>query len=66
MRTLIDWNIAVDEAMFHGGLDRGGFLRAFEPEFYFDDQRGHLESAQRHVATGQVPFGVANQERRAS
>ena len=63
VRTLMDWNIAVDEAMFLGGLDKGAFLAAFEPDFYFDDQRGHVESAQRHVATGHVPFGVANVRR---
>ena len=60
VRTLMDWDIAVDEALFLGGLDKGEFLRAFEPDFYFDDQRGHVESAQKHVATGHVPFGVAN------
>ncbi len=60
VRTLMQWDIAVDEAMFLGGLDKAEFLRAFEPDFYFDDQRGHVESAQRHVATGHVPFGVAN------
>src|SRR5439155_261059 len=41
VRTLMDWNIAVDEAMFLGGLDKGAFLKAFEPDFYFDDQRAH-------------------------
>ena len=66
VRTLMDWNIAVDEAMFLGGLDKGAFLKAFEPDFYFDDQRGHVESAMRHVATGHVPFGVANRERKIS
>ncbi|TAN53383.1 MAG: 5'-nucleotidase [Betaproteobacteria bacterium] len=66
VRTLMDWNVAVDEAMFLGGLDKGEFLRAFEPDFYFDDQRGHVESAQRHVATGHVPFGVANRDRKTS
>jgi len=60
VRTLMQWNIGVDEAMFLGGLDKGGFLRAFEPDIYFDDQQGHIESARRHVATGHVPFGVAN------
>jgi 5'-nucleotidase len=60
VRTLIDWNIAVDEALFLGGLDKGDFLKAFQPDFYFDDQRGHVESARRHVATGHVPFGIAN------
>jgi 5'-nucleotidase len=60
VRTLLEWNIAVDEAMFLGGLDKGAFLRAFEPDFFFDDQRGHVDSARAHVATGHVPFGVAN------
>src|SRR5258706_7023610 len=60
VRTLMDWNIAVDEAMFLGGLDKGEFLRSFEPDFYFDDQRGHIESARAHVASGHVPFGIAN------
>ena len=58
--TLVDWNIAVDEALFLGGLDKGEFLKAFQPDFYFDDQRGHVESARQHVATGHVPFGIAN------
>ena len=60
VRTLMDWNVAVDEAMFLGGLDKGAFLKAFEPDFYFDDQRGHIDSARQHVAAGHVPFGVAN------
>ncbi|MCD6041338.1 MAG: 5-nucleotidase [Burkholderiales bacterium] len=60
VRTLMEWNIAVDEAMFLGGLDKGEFLKAFEPDFYFDDQRGHIDSARAHVAAGHVPFGVAN------
>ena len=60
VRTLMDWNIAVDEAMFLGGLDKGAFLKAFEPDFYFDDQRGHVDSARAHVAAGHVPYGVAN------
>jgi len=60
INTLMNWNIAVDEVMFLGGLDKGAFLKAFEPDFYFDDQRGHVESARQHVAAGHVPFGVAN------
>jgi len=60
VRTLMEWNIAVDELMFLGGLDKGEFLRAFEPDFYFDDQRGHIDSARAHVAAGHVPFGIAN------
>jgi 5'-nucleotidase len=60
VRTLMEWNIAVDEAMFLGGLDKGEFLKSFEPDFYFDDQRGHVDSARAFVAAGHVPFGVAN------
>ena len=60
IRTLMEWNVAVDELMFLGGLDKGEFLRAFEPDFYFDDQRGHVDSARVYVAAGHVPFGVAN------
>jgi 5'-nucleotidase len=60
VRTLMEWNITVDEAMFLGGLDKGAFLKAFEPDFYFDDQRGHVDSARAHVAAGHVPYGVAN------
>jgi 5'-nucleotidase len=63
IRTLMDWNIAVDEALFLGGLDKGEFLKAFQPDFYFDDQRGHVESARQHVATGHVPFGISNRGR---
>jgi len=60
VRTLMEWNIAVDEAMFLGGLDKGAFLKSFEPDFYFDDQHGHVDSARAYVAAGHVPFGVAN------
>ncbi len=60
IRTLMDWHIEVDEAMFLGGLEKGPFLREFEPDFFFDDQTGHIESAARHVPAGHVAAGVAN------
>jgi 5'-nucleotidase len=60
IRTLMDWDIEVDEAMFLGGLDKGAFLREFEPDFFFDDQTGHIESAARHVPAGHVASGVQN------
>jgi 5'-nucleotidase len=61
IRTLINWNINVDEAMFLGGLAKGPFLREFEPDFYFDDQTRHVESASEHVPAGHVPHGIANE-----
>jgi len=60
IRTLMDWNIEVDEALFLGGLDKGEFLREFEPDFFFDDQTGHIESAARHVPSGHVASGIRN------
>jgi 5'-nucleotidase len=61
IRTLMDWNIEVDEAMFLGGLPKGEFLREFEPDFFFDDQTGHVDAAARHVPSGHVVSGVSNQ-----
>ena len=62
VRTLMNWHVGVDEAMFLGGLDKSEFLDAFQPDIFFDDQRVHVESAGRRVATGHVPFGVANRK----
>ena len=60
IRTLMNWNIEVDEAMFLGGLSKGVFLREFEPDFFFDDQTGHVDSAALHVPSGHVASGVRN------
>ncbi|MFY7873734.1 MAG: 5'-nucleotidase [Limnohabitans sp.] len=60
IRTLMNWNIEIDEALFLGGLPKGEFLREFEPDFFFDDQTGHIESAAPHVPAGHVASGIAN------
>jgi 5'-nucleotidase len=60
IRTLMDWRIEVDEAMFLGGLAKGQFLAEFEPDFFFDDQTGHIENAAAHVPAGHVAAGVSN------
>ncbi len=61
IRTLMAWNIAVDEAMFLGGLTKAEFLREFEPDFFFDDQTGHCDPAAQVGPTGHVPSGVKNE-----
>ncbi len=61
MRTLMDWKIEVDEAMFLGGLPKGEFLREFEPDFFFDDQTGHVAQAANHVPSGLVAAGVCHE-----
>ncbi|MBP6763615.1 MAG: 5'-nucleotidase [Rubrivivax sp.] len=60
IRTLMDWQIEIDEAMFLGGLPKGTFLREFEPDFFFDDQTGHIENAALHVPAGHVASGISN------
>jgi 5'-nucleotidase len=60
IRTLMNWNIEIDEAMFLGGLPKGEFLREFEPDFFFDDQTGHIEAAALHVPAGHVASGISN------
>jgi 5'-nucleotidase len=60
IRTLMDWRIEVDEAMFLGGLAKGSFLREFEPDFFFDDQTGHIADASAHVPAGHVAAGISN------
>ena len=60
IRTLMQWQVEVDEAMFLGGLAKGTFLREFEPDFFFDDQTGHIRNAAEHVPSGHVASGVSN------
>ncbi len=63
VRTLRAWGIRIDEALFLGGMSKGAFLKAFGADIFFDDQKGHCDSAERHqVAAAHVPHGVTNQE----
>jgi len=61
IRTLMGWGVSVDEALFLGGLPKGEFLREFQPDFFFDDQTGHIQHAARHVPAGHVAAGVVNE-----
>ncbi len=62
IRTLMSWDIEVDEAMFLGGLEKGPFLQVFAPDFFFDDQMTHLSSAAMAGAGagGHVDAGIVN------
>lgn len=61
IKTLREWNIRIDEALFLGGMAKGKFLKSFGADVFFDDQTTHCDSASEHVATGHVPHGVANE-----
>lgn len=62
VRTLRAWDVRIDEALFLGGMPKGPFLKAFGADIFFDDQKGHCESAQLHqVTSAHVPHGITNQ-----
>ncbi len=60
IRTLRDWGVRLDEALFLGGRAKGPFLAAFGADIFFDDSAHNIDSARLHVAAGHVPHGVAN------
>lgn len=60
IRTLREWGIRLDEALFLGGRPKGPFLKAFGADIFFDDSPHNIDSAREHVAAGHVPHGVAN------
>ena len=60
IRTLREWGIRLDEALFLGGRSKGPFLQAFGADIFFDDSQHNIDSAREHVAAGHVPHGIAN------
>jgi 5'-nucleotidase len=55
IRTLLAWDVVIDEAFFLGGVPKTEFLAAFRPHIFFDDQPVHCERAAPAVATARVP-----------
>lgn len=60
IRTLREWDVRLDEALFLGGRDKGPFLQAFGADIFFDDSLHNIDSARQYIAAGHVPHGVAN------
>ena len=60
IRTLREWGVRLDEALFLGGRPKGPFLETFGADIFFDDSDENIASARSHVAAGHVPHGVAN------
>lgn len=54
IRTLLAWNVHVDEAFFMGGVSKTKILEAFHPHIFFDDQDVHCRPASAVVPTGRV------------
>lgn len=56
IRTLLAWNVRIDEAFFVGGIPKTRILTAFQPHIFFDDQDTHCRPAAELVPTAKV-FG---------
>jgi len=54
IRTLLAWNVRVDEAFFMGGVSKTKVLQAFAPHIFFDDQEAHCAPASNFVPTARV------------
>ena len=65
IRTLREWDVRLDEALFLGGRPKGPFLETFGADIFFDDSLQNIDSARRHVAAGHVPHGVSNEAAKA-
>ncbi len=58
VRTLMAWDVRIDEAFFLGGVSKHEVLRAFGAHIFFDDQDMHLDSAAQYIPVAKVPYRV--------
>lgn len=64
LNSIEHYQLDITYAKFSSGK---GVYRNIEPfcaDIFFDDQKGHCDSAREHVATGEVSFGVADEPAR--
>ena len=58
--SLKQWGVTVNDAFFLGGVEKAAVLEILKPHIFFDDQKGHIDSAAKVVPSVHVPFGVTN------
>ena len=56
IRTLMAWNVRIDEAHFLGGVSKSEILKAFGAHIFFDDQKVHTDPASEVVPAARVPY----------
>ena len=60
IKTLREWGVRIDESLFLGGMSKQHFLKSFEADIFFDDQKKHIMDAIKSTASGHVPYGIKN------
>ncbi|XP_055491388.1 cytosolic 5'-nucleotidase 1A-like [Leucoraja erinacea] len=59
LKTLRDWGLDVDEALFLAGAPKGPMLEKIRPHIFFDDQMFHVKGAQAMgTIAAHVPYGI--------
>ena len=56
IRTLMAWDVRVDEAFFLGGVEKSKVLESFGANIFFDDQYVHVNPASKVVPSARVPY----------
>ena len=60
LKTLREWGLDIDEALFLAGAPKGPILQKIKPHLFFDDQKKNVESGLEHgVQSAYVPYGIA-------
>jgi len=65
LKTFRAWGVRFDNAAFLGGLSKDGWLAAFQPHIFFDDQEIWCRTAARVSPTAIVPRRDSRNEPRA-
>ena len=60
IKTLREWGVRIDESLFLGGMSKRDFLKSFQADIFFDDQKKHIIDTQNTTASGHVPYGIKN------
>ena len=50
----------IGESLFLGGMPKNKFLKSFDADIFFDDQKKHIMVANETTTSGHVPYGVKN------
>lgn len=64
INTMREWDIAVNEAFFMGGVEKSKVLNILKPHIFFDDPKLHLKPSSSMLPSVHIPFGVANEDTR--
>jgi 5'-nucleotidase len=57
---LREWGVRIDESLFLGGMPKSDFLKSFDADIFFDDQKNNIIEASRELTSGHVPYGIKN------